>query len=575
MPSSSDRPPGGRPYPADGDLPPELDPRRGRSRPASAGGWQGDQRQAGQRAQDQGSAARPSAGTAGAPLPPELDPRGRRAAARAGAAGSRAPAGRRATPPPPGRPRSDLAHGALLGVKIVATLCSLLVLIGSGWAWATYRKFNADITRVNAISAKGKAANGGIDGKDQNLLIVGNDDRDTASDAELAKLGTTRDGGSYNTDTMMLLHLPADGKKATVISFPRDSYVNIPGHGKNKLNSAYPDGISDGHGDKAAGAQLLVRTIENLTGLSIDHFVQIDLLGFYRISNAIEGVDVCLNHAVKEANSGIDLKAGHQTIQGTQALAFVRQRYGFPQGDLDRIKRQQYFLSAVFRKMSSAGTLLNPIKLQHLLNAVSSSLQMDPDLVPSKLATQMQNLQAGNFSFTTIPTQGFEDVQINGQTQNVVVVDAAAMPSFIGKLIGNDPGTALSRAKAADPSTVTVQVVNDTNSNGLEKTNAAALQAAGFKTEIPPATSDVVAKTLIRYPAGQESAAKAVQAQVPGAVLEVSSEVTSVTLVLGENKVQVKSLMPTPAPGSSSATPQPGQSSSPAVTTAADAGCIN
>ena len=183
-----------------------------------------------------------------------------------------------------------------------------------------------------------------------------------------------------------------------------------------------------------------MRTIEDLTGLSIDHFVQIDLLGFYRISNAIGGVDVCLNNAVKEANSGIDLKAGHQSIQGTQALAFVRQRYGFPQGDLDRIKRQQYFLSAVFRKMSSAGTLLNPIKLQNLLKAVSSSLQMDPDLVPSKLATQMQNLQAGNFSFTTIPTQGFADVQIDGQTQNVVVVDAAAMPSFIGKLIGNDPG---------------------------------------------------------------------------------------------------------------------------------------
>ncbi len=577
MPSSHDGPPGGRPYPGDGDLPPELDPRRGRSRPASAGGWQGDQRQAGPGSPDPRGQGRGSAPQYGAPLPPELDPRGRRAARAAAVADTRPPGGRRSGQgyPPAGRPRSDLAHGALLGVKVVATLCSLLVLIGSGWAWATYRKFNADITRVNAISAKGKAANGGIDGKDQNLLIVGNDDRDSASNAELAKLGTTRDGGSYNTDTMMLLHLPANGSKATVISFPRDSYVNIPGHGKNKLNAAYPDGISDGNGDKAAGAQLLVRTIEDLTGLSVDHFVQIDLLGFYRISNAIGGVDVCLNKAVKETNSGIDLKAGHQSIQGTQALAFVRQRYGFPQGDLDRIKRQQYFLSAVFRKMSSAGTLLNPIKLQNLLKAVSSSLQMDPDLVPSKLATQMQNLQAGNFSFTTIPTQGFKDVQIGGQTQNVVVVDAAAMPSFIGKLIGNDPGTALSRAKAANPATVTVQVINDTNANGLEKTNAAALQAAGFSTEIPPATSDVVAKTLIRYPAGQESAAKAVQAQVPGAVMEASSEVKSVTLVLGENKVQVKSLMPTPAPGSSASSAQPGNSSSPAVTTAADAGCIN
>ncbi len=102
----------------------------------------------------------------------------------------------------------------------------------------------------------------------------------------------------------------------------------------------------------------------------------------------------------------------------------------------------------------------------------------------------------------------------------MVVVDATAMPSFIGKLIGSDPGTALSQAKAAAPSSVTVRVINDTNSNGLEKTNAEALQAAGFKTEIPPATSDVVAKTLIRYAPGQEAAAKALQVQVPGAVLE-------------------------------------------------------
>jgi LCP family protein required for cell wall assembly len=559
MPSSDDWPPG-RPYPGEGDLPPELDPRRGRSRPDRTAGRN-----------SQGGQAMPPAPRppiSGAALPPELDPRGRHAR------GARRASG----PPPPVRPparRSDLLHGVSLGLRIVATLCSLLVLVGSGWAWATYRNFNADITRVNAISPKGKAADGGIDGKDQNLLIVGNDDRDTASDAELAKLGTTRDGGSYNTDTMMLLHLPANGSKATVISFPRDSYVNIPGYSKNKLNAAYPLGIQAAHGDKEAGAQLLVQTIENLTGLSIDHFVQIDLLGFYRISNAIGGIDVCLNKAVKETNSGIDLKAGHQTIKGTQALAFVRQRYGFPQGDLDRIKRQQYFLSAVFRKISSAGTLLNPLKLQNLLKAVSSSLQMDPELVPLKLAQQMQNLQAGNFSFTTIPTQGFQDVQINGQTQNVVVVNAVAMPSFIGKLIGADPGTALSRAKAAAPSSVTVQVINDTNTNGLEKTNATALQAAGFRTEIPPASSDVVAKTLIRYAPGQEAAAKALQAQVPGAVMEATSEVSSVTLVLGENKVQVKSLMPTPAPGSASTSAKPGVSESPTVTTAADAGCIN
>jgi LCP family protein required for cell wall assembly len=367
----------------------------------------------------------------------------------------------------------------------------------------------------------------------------------------------------------MLLHVPGNGSKATVISFPRDSYVDIPGHGKNKLNSAYPMGVAASNGDKSVGAQLLVTTLENLTGLKIDHFVQVDLLGFYRISNAIGGVTVCLNNAVKEANSGIDLKKGINVIKGTQALAFVRQRYGLPNGDLDRIKRQQYFLSAVFRKISSAGTLLNPFKLQNLLKAVTSSLQMDQSLNPLKLAQQMQNLQAGNVHFTTIPTSGFADTNVG----SVVVVNTAAMPDFIASMLGTDPATALKAAKAADPSTVTVSVVNDTNSNGLETTNAAALRKAGFKTTIPAPTSAVLDKTTIRYPKGQESAAKALQAQVPGAVMSQTTSVSAVTLVLGNNGVQVKSLMP-----ASSTTPAPAPATSgsaPVVTTAADGGCIN
>jgi LCP family protein required for cell wall assembly len=373
---------------------------------------------------------------------------------------------------------------------------------------------------------------------------------------------------------MMLLHVPANGSKATVISFPRDSNVDIPGYGMHKLNSAYPDGVRAANGDKAAGAALLVKTIENLTGLTIDHFVQVDLLGFFRISNAIGGVDVCLNAAQQEPNSGINLPAGHSVIKGTQALAFVRQRYGLPGGDLDRIKRQQYFLSAVFRKMSSAGTLLNPFKLQNLLKAVTSSLTMDTSLDPLKLAQQMQNLQAGNVKFTTIPTSGFGTSATDG---SVVVVDTAAMPAFIATVIGTSSASALTTAKPADPSTVTVTVVNDTNSNGLETTNARALQQAGFKTQIPPSTSDVLAKTTIRYAPGQESAAKALQAQVPGAVMQSQSGAAGITLLLGNNGVQVKSLMAAAPsqPAGGQATSPASPSAAPPVTTAADAGCIN
>ena len=481
---------------------------------------------------------------------------------------------------------------------MIAALLSLLILLGSGWAWAQYRSFTGDIKRLAIPSGQTAAGRKNIDGSDQNILIVGNDDRSTASPAELQALGTTADGGSLNTDTMMLMHVPANGSKATVISFPRDSLVDIPGYGQAKLNSAYVDGVNGSHGDKAAGAALLIKTIENMTGLSIDHFVAVDLLGFYRISNAIGGVTVCLNGPMRPATSvgqegngydsgyepdgtfvrsysGINLPAGKSVISGSEALAFVRQRHGLPGGDLDRIKRQQYFLSAVFRKVSSAGTLLNPLKLQNLLKAISSSLTMDSSLDPLKLAQQMQNLQAGNVTFTTIPTNGTTDVNGVG---NVVVVNTAAMPDFINALIGNPSADAFKTAKAADPASVTVSVVNDTNSNGLEATNAAALRAAGFKTTLPPATSDVSDKTTIKYPKGMESQAKALQAQVPSAVVTQSADVTGVTLVLGNNGVQVKSLMPatpTTAPATTAAAPSTSTVAGTVTTNAAQVGCIN
>ncbi|MDX6688514.1 MAG: hypothetical protein QOF86_4642, partial [Baekduia sp.] len=121
-----------------------------------------------------------------------------------------------------------MGAGLALGGRIVAALLSFAVLLGSGYAWATYRNFTSNITRVNAI-ANGKQAGPNIDGADQNILMVGVDDRSNATPQELAQLSTTLDGGSMNTDTMMVMHVPANGAKATVISFPRDSWVNIPG----------------------------------------------------------------------------------------------------------------------------------------------------------------------------------------------------------------------------------------------------------------------------------------------------------------------------------------------------------
>ena len=453
----------------------------------------------------------------------------------------------------------------MLGTSILAALLAVAVLVTSGWAWWTWRGFKQDIRRVDAIGGVGQP-NKDIDGKDQNILIVGNDDRQTATNAELAQLGTTRDGGSLNTDTMMVLHVPADGRKATVISIPRDSYVAIPGHSMNKINSAYPTGVASGHGSTSSGARLAVQTVSNLTGLTIDHFVQVDLLGFYRISNAIGGVPVNLCAPAKEANSGINLPAGVSVIKGTQALAFVRQRYGFPDGlgDLDRIRRQQYFLSAAFRKLSSAGVLLNPFKLQNLLKAVSQSLYMDQSLDPLKLAEQMQALTAGNLSFSTIPTDGFADVPGVGST---VVVNPAEVKTKVRQLVAATASTPHTSAPAAvAPSSVTVDVLNGTGEDGVAARNASALQKAGFKIAAVDTAPSASTKTIVEYPSGMQSQAAAVAAHVPGAATTQGS-VTVVTLLLGSDGLQASGAAPSTA--ARSATP-----SAPTSRTADQAGCI-
>ncbi|MDQ6938322.1 MAG: LCP family protein, partial [Actinomycetota bacterium] len=470
--------------------------------------------------------------------------------------------------------------GLALGGRVVAALLSLTVLVGSGYYWATFRQFTANVPRIGAIMNTDRPRQD-IDGKDQNILIVGNDDRDTASAKELKALGLYRDGGSKNTDTMMLIHVPANGKRASVISFPRDTYVAIPGHGMDRLNAAYVDGLNASHGDHGAGARLLVQTLQNLTGFTVDHYVQIDLLGFARISNAIGGVRVCLNAAQNASTegdashpngySGINLKKGWNTIQGKQALAFVRQRHGLSGGDIDRIRRQQYFLSAVFRKMASAGTLLNPLKLQRLLGAVSSSLQMDGDskghqgLNPLVLARQIQDLSAGNISFSTIPTQS---ATVNGK--DVLTVNPDAIRTFVAKAIGSTASSAYAKAKTVNPSAVSVTVLNGTGRSGVAGSNAAVLTQAGFKTSTGDAAS--TSATQIRYPGGMEDQAKTLALYVPGATVVQAAGVSAVTLVLGTDGDKAVS---TPATKAATVPSVPKSSAAAGARTAAQADCIN
>jgi LCP family protein required for cell wall assembly len=479
-----------------------------------------------------------------------------------------------------GRQRTSKQKAAL-AAKIVAGVVSLAVLVTSGFLYFLYRDFNSKVTRVNAI---GKSTVNDVDGRDENILLVGSDDRSTATPAELKELGTENDPAK-NTDTMILVHIPANGQKATAVSFPRDSYVNIPGFGKNKLNSAYADGAygSGGKPDPDKGRRLLVQTISELSGIQIDHYVEVDLLGFYRITKAIDGVEVCLNHAAKDRFSGIDLPAGKQTIEGTQALAFVRQRHGLPNGDLDRIARQQYFLSAVFRKIKSAGVITNPLKLTHLMNAIGTSLRMDTGLDPLALARQVHGLADGNIQFKTVPNKGSANVD----GKSVVLLDNAALPAFFKSVIGSSGGSGGKSAvvKTVPRGQVSVQVFNGSGRKGLATQTATQLRSAGFQVAgTANADRNNYQQTQIRYAAANVAQANTLAQAIPGAQLTEASNVSGVQLVLGADFAGVKSSGSSGSGGSSStrttgppasSSSNSGNSANAPARTAADAGCIN
>ncbi|HVU92644.1 MAG TPA: LCP family protein [Jatrophihabitans sp.] len=381
-------------------------------------------------------------GDPSAPLPPHLDPRPRhRGRRRAGGAGRKSAV------------RISLALG---------TVVSVACLILAGYAWATYRNIDKGVPRGKVhVGASPTGGQADFDGKDQNILLVGIDDRSKMTDAEVRKLHVGRGDGSMATDTMMIVHVPADGSKATLISIPRDSYVKIPGYSMNKINAAYAlafNNASGAYDDKrTAGANLLLQTVSNLTGLSIDHYVQVNFMGFYDLAKALGGITVNLCHDVddtvaynqshgQDGGSGFKMTKGKHKLGPIQSLEFVRQRHNLPGGDLDRTRRQQYFLTAAFRKVASVGVLF---KLKDLGDAVKRNLFVDQGLHLTDLAQQMNNLSADKIIGKRIPFERFDD---NSPVGSVEIIDPARVQRFVKKLI-EGPTAASSSASASTPAT--------------------------------------------------------------------------------------------------------------------------
>lgn len=410
----------------------------------------------------------------------------------------------------PGRRRS-----AARTARALLAVASALVFGLTGVAWVAL----GSVTSSSALTGPvGTAADGATD-----ILLVGVDSRTDAQGQPLprnvlAELGASATDGSVNTDTMILVRIPNDGSRAVAFSIPRDSYVTIPGAGRrDKINSAYPgakaeaasqlvgSGVTDPREvdvrSSEAGRQELVKAVSSLTGLTVDHFAEVNLLGFYNLTAAIGGVDVCLKGATDDALSGARFRAGPQTVAGRDALAFVRQRHGLPQGDLDRIRRQQAFLAGLSRKVLSGGTLADPITLSRLVGAVKQSVVLDGNWDVLGFAQQMQNVSAGSVAFLTIPTQGTGDVDGRG---DVVRVDPTAVQRFVSDAIG--PEEPAADDGGPPPQTIPVDVRNATRAEGAAARVVAVLSAQGFSRATSGNAEDTATRSEVRVAPGADAA---------------------------------------------------------------------
>jgi cell envelope-related function transcriptional attenuator common domain len=202
----------------------------------------------------------------------------------------------------------------------------------------------------------------------QDWLLVGSDSRAGLSAAQRRRLATGRAAGK-RTDTMMLLHIPENGGRPTLVSLPRDSLVPIDGHGRDKLNAAYSI--------KGGGPKLLTRTVEKITGIRIDHYMEVGFAGFVDIVDAVGGVNICVKQNIKDPKAGINLKKGCQELDGAKALGYVRTRATGAIPDFERTQRQRQFFSAVVKKAASPGVLFNPFTAIPLAAAATDAVTVD------------------------------------------------------------------------------------------------------------------------------------------------------------------------------------------------------
>ena len=308
------------------------------------------------------------------------------------------------------RPRRSFVRRIFTGLLVIGFTLVTVMLSASIWLEVSLRPVTV------LADYPGRPA----PGAGTNWLLVGSDGRGDLTEAQQADLATGGDLGSSRTDTILLVHIPAllSDAPTAVVSIPRDSYLDIPGWGTDKVNAAFATG----------GAPLLVQTVEQATGVRIEHYAEVGFAGFGDVVNALGGVEICLPEPLNDPLAGVDLPAGCQTVPGRDALGYVRSR-DTPRADLDRMLHQREFMAALLRRLTAPAVWLNLWRWYAVPKAVVGALGVDQDTHSWDLARLAWALR-GTVTALTVPIGDFAGTD----SGSVVLWDADAADALFGAL---------------------------------------------------------------------------------------------------------------------------------------------
>lgn len=433
----------------------------------------------------------------------------------------------------------------------------MVVLASAGIGHAVLSGLDADIARVDAFKDMKNRPRAG-DG--MNVLMVGTDGRDRISEEERQKY---RLGGApcHCTDTVMIVHISEDREHASVVSLPRDSYAETPDHtdgttGEHheghplKLNAAYAEG----------GPQLTIRTVENMTRVKIDHYLEVDFTSFMKTVDVLGGVRICTAQPLKDSYTGLDLPAGTHRLMGGQALQYVRARHLDGASDLSRMTRQQHFLAALIDRATSSGILLNPLKFRDVTQAVLGSVRADEGFGTDELLAlgrAMRNFSPSSSEFTTVPI-GQMGYAVKG-VGSTLKWDPAKSGRIFDALREDKPLAARkpepkgppSVRVPVDPKQIRVQVENGTRTAGLGKRVDDGLAATGFGTTRAPrnAADRTARRTVVAYDPRWDQSAKSLAAALPGSELRpVKGQGRTLKVIAGADFKEVVKVKPADPP---------------------------